>query len=162
MPATYEPIATYTIPSAQANYTFSSIPSTYTDLICVVNGNVVTSADASFYFRFNSDTGTNYSYTRLEGNGTSATSYRSSNDTAGSAGFIGNTGNPINTLHVMNYANTTTYKTTIARGNNSNYFAMSSVSLWRSTAAVTSITFFSNGGNLSTGMTLTLYGIKAA
>lgn len=32
MPATYEPIATYTAPSNVTGYTFSSIPSTYTDL----------------------------------------------------------------------------------------------------------------------------------
>jgi hypothetical protein len=37
--ATYTPIATYTVSgSSTLTYTFSSIPSTYTDLVLVVNG----------------------------------------------------------------------------------------------------------------------------
>ena len=119
MAKTYEPIATYTVPSAQASYTFSSIPATYTDLILVAAG--TTSVDgASLTLRFNSDTATNYSTTVLRGSGTAATSTRGSNLTflylGYSAGFSSTQmSNAI--MHIQNYANTTTYKTTISRIN---------------------------------------------
>ena len=81
MPATYEPIQTTTLGSAAASYTFSSIPSTYTDLKLVITGTSV-GAYADIDLRFNSDTATNYSWTALAGNGTAASSYRASTQTA--------------------------------------------------------------------------------
>ena len=162
MPATYEPIATYTIPSAQANYTFSSIPSTYTDLVAVIQGVITASADASFYWRANGDTSALYSATRVSGNGTAAASFRASGDTAALSGFIGNTSQSTQILNFMNYANTTTFKTSVSRGSYSAQNVGAFVSLYRSTSAISSLTFYSPSGNLDTGMTLTLYGIKAA
>ena len=65
MPNTYEPIATNTLGSAASSVTFSSIPSTYTDLIVVMNyANSTGLADV--FFRFNGDTGSNYSDTILK------------------------------------------------------------------------------------------------
>lgn len=165
MPATYEPIATYTIPSATNTYTFTSITGTYTDIEIVMNGTV--SADGRDpSIRFNSDTGTNYSYTNLSGNGTSALSSRVSNNT-----YIQMTTNaswsstvPCNTLvRIQNYSNATTFKTTLNRSNAAGYAGVdATVGLWRSTSAITSITLFLPSGNWNTGSTFTLYGIKAA
>jgi hypothetical protein len=81
MPATYEPIATTTLGSAASSITFSSIPATYTDLRLSV-----TTADAGatatyLALQFNSDTGANYSRTRITGNGSTATSNRTTGDT---------------------------------------------------------------------------------
>ena len=163
--STYEKIATYTIPSATNTYTFTSISGTYTDLEIVMTGTVsVAGRDPSI--RFNSDTGTNYSYTNLSGNGSSALSSRVSNNT-----YIQMTTNaswsttiPCNTLvKVMNYSNSTTYKTTLNRSNASDYASVdATVGLWRSTSAITSVTLFLPSGNFNTGSTFTLYGIKAA
>lgn len=75
MTATYESIETTTLGSAAANITFSSIPSTYTDLVVVYTLKAET-ASADIYMRFNSDSGSNYSNTILWGNGTSAGSNR--------------------------------------------------------------------------------------
>jgi hypothetical protein len=86
MPATYEPIATYTAPSAQASYTFSSIPSTYTDLVLVANFGK--SADTAIKYRVNGDTGSNYSVTALYGDGSSAGSFRTSNVTSGEFSYF--------------------------------------------------------------------------
>ena len=61
----------------------------------------------------------------------------------------------------MDYSNTTTYKSTVVRGNNSGYIMGASTSLWRSTTAINSILFFSNGGNFAAGSTFKLYGIQA-
>ena len=71
--STYTPIATTTLGSAATSYTFTSIPSTYTDLVLV--GNLSSSSNTNISIRIYSDSGTNYSNTYLTGvNGTGASS----------------------------------------------------------------------------------------
>jgi hypothetical protein len=160
---TYEPIATTTLGSAQATVTFSSISGSYTDLVLVITGQISVTDDA-YGLRFNSDTGSNYSTTALYGNGSSALSFRSSNDTKIDIGRSGNDeSNSI--IQIMNYSNTTTYKTTIGRGNNPGDIVITSANLWRSTSAINAIeisVFGAGGRTLSSGSTFTLYGISAA
>jgi hypothetical protein len=72
MPSTYDKIAAYTVPSAQASYTFTSIPSTYTDLVIIISG--TQSADDTIGLQFNSDTAANYSTHQLYTNGSGASS----------------------------------------------------------------------------------------
>jgi hypothetical protein len=80
MPITYEPIATNTLGSATATVTFSTISGSYTDLILVISA--FTGDDlAAYTIRLNGDTGSNYSVTSLEGQGTSAVSQQQSNQT---------------------------------------------------------------------------------
>lgn len=162
MPKTYEPIATYTAPSAQASYTFTAISGAYTDLILVaVSAN--TSAATNMTIQVNGDTGSNYSRTRINGNGTNAISSRNSNQTRIYNGDVGNTSVPsVNTVHFMNYSNTTTFKTVIGRYGEGDIQTGAIVGLWRSTAAITSITINSDSNNFTAGSTFTLYGIKAA
>jgi hypothetical protein len=62
----------------------------------------------------------------------------------------------------MNYANTTTYKTTLARTNDALLQARASVGLWRNTSAINSILVSYYGYNFDAGSTFTLYGIQAA
>ena len=162
MPKTYEPIATYTAPSAQASYTFTAISGSYTDLILVaVSAN--TSAATNMTIQVNGDTGSNYSRTRINGNGTTAASSRNSNETRIYNGDVGNTSVPsVNTVHFMNYSNTTTYKTIFGRYGEADIQTGAVVGLWRSTSAITSITVNSATNNFTTASTFTLYGIKAA
>jgi hypothetical protein len=164
MPITYEPIATTTIAnSSTASYSFTSIPGTYTDLILVQSIGNNTSGDGGVQIQYNSDTGSNYSWTYLVGNGTSASSGRNSNATYYDIGLETDTTNyAVLTTHIMNYSNTTTYKTAITRGSASTREAGANVSLWRSTAAITSIILTKATGNFKSGSTFTLYGIKAA
>jgi hypothetical protein len=163
MPSTYEPIATQTLGSATNNITFSSIPSTYTDLILVANIGVSV-ATANTFIRFNSDSGSNYSVTQLRGNGSSATSHRLSNQTRINTdydGFSTSLGSNI-IIQVQNYSNSTTNKTTLIRTNEAAYSTVATVGLWRNTAAITSIFFSVDTHNFITGSSFTLYGIKAA
>jgi len=161
MATTYEPIATATASGSQPTITFSSIASTYTDLIVVATA-IRSSADANTNYRFNSDTATNYSYTTMYGNGTSAVSARDSNITSLPAGYT-TTGQQTQIIQIMNYSNATTYKTTITRQSNAGTAAQTMAGLWRSTAAINRIDFIlSDGGNFGSGSTFTLYGIKAA
>ena len=167
--STYTPVATTTLGnSTTASYTFSSIPSTYTDLVLIGAGQLTVNGEG-LGVQFNGDTGTNYSFTYLSGSGSAAASgrqtaraYATSN---WNTGFSNSTEN--NTIfHFQNYANSTTYKTVLARSNNaagsSNPGTETVVSLWRNTAAITSILVKANTGFFTTGFTWTLYGIQAA
>jgi len=163
MASTYTPIATTTLGSAAASYTFSSIPSTYTDLVVIVSATTVSDAQ-DMSIQFNGDTGTNYSNTSLVGNGSTATSTRTTGQTK--IYVINDTSNtspsPVR-INIMNYSNATTYKTVIARGDDATHRTQATVGLWRNTAtaAITSVTILGTT-NLNTGATLTLYGILAA
>jgi hypothetical protein len=162
--ATYEPIATYTSTGSVSTYTFSSIPSTYTDIVAVANFQLSTAT--GFRGRVNGDTGSNYSLTNLGGNGIAASSSRESNVTNWVLGGVPTSAstdydNNI-IIHYMNYANTTTYKTVINRFGSASKETMANANLWRSTAAINSITLYVASGNFVNGSTFTLYGIKAA
>lgn len=160
MPATYEPLATTTLGTTQNQIDFNSISGIYTDLIIVANGGVTSTAD--IWLRMNSDTGTNYSRTRLTGDGSTAASTRNTafDSILINAGTVGSNVNFI--INIMNYANTTTYKTTLSRFNSSS-FVVASVGLWRSTSAITSLTLKAGSADTFTsGSTFTLYGVKAA
>jgi hypothetical protein len=158
MAKTYEPIATYTVPSAQASYTFSSIPGTYTDLVLIHAGKANAAQDV--YIRFNGDTGGNYSRTLLFGNGSTAGSNRDVNFTSLNFNYQDGT-EGIAIANILNYANTTTNKTVLSRYSLSTVAASAIAGLWRNTAAINSLTV-GCAGTLSTGSVLTLYGIKAA
>ena len=157
--ATYEPIATTTLGSAVSTYTFTSIPSTYTDLVLIINGTV--GSGVSTTLRFNSDSGSNYSFTGINGNGSSASSFRSSGTTEIATGEI-RTYNSTIILNIQNYSNSTTYKTLLSRANTASDYVQAFVGMWRNTNAVTSITMGLASGNYSTGTTFTLYGIASA
>jgi len=159
---TYVALATNTLSSATASVTFSSISGAYTDLVLVINA--ANSVDASCRLRFNGDTATNYSDTRLYGDGTSATSDRlTTRDHINCGDFSATTISSNQIINIMNYSNTTTYKTVLTRSNKPSNYAFTNVSLWRATpAAITSIVIFPASGNLVSGSTFSLYGIAAA
>ena len=161
MPKTYEPIATNTVSGAgTSTVTFSSIPSTYTDLVLIMNAQ---NADLYALFRANGDSSALYSRTDLYGNGASAQSGRGSGENTWypSTSNTLSSGNAI--FQVMNYSNTTTFKTVLARNNTTNALIAASVYLYRSTSAITSLSFaVPAANNWLSGSTFTLYGIKAA
>ena len=163
MPSTYDKIATHTISgTSTGSYTFSAIPSTYTDLVLVING-TSTGANIDVPIYFNSDTGSNYSRTYLYANGSSVSSGRASNDTSMGLPNL-DTNQGVSICHIFNYSNTTTNKTAIGRTSGAVSYGVSAiVGLWRSTAAINSVTIFVAGvAKFGNGTTLSLYGIKAA
>jgi hypothetical protein len=160
--ATYSLIASYTVPSATANYTFSSISGAYTDLIIVVTGNSTAAAD--LWMQVNGDTGSNYSTTQLSGTGSSALSQRSSNRSNFNVNFNAYMSTTVAANYIIqfqDYSNATTYKTMLARSSNANQGVDATVGLWRNTAAITSVTLIANGSTFATGTTFKLYGIQA-
>jgi hypothetical protein len=163
MPAgsTYTPIQTATLGSAQSDYTFSSIPSTYTDLVIVINGAASSGSTNTIKVNYNGDTTSGlYSYTRLLGDGSSPSSARASNSNFTGAGDTGSD-RAVFIINIQNYSNSTTFKTHISRSNSQN-FVSAYVGLWRNTAAITSVTLAINTLQWATGTTFSLYGIAAA
>lgn len=163
--STYEPIATTTLGSAATSYTFSSIPSTYTDLYLVANvkgsGSV---SNRALSVQYNGDTSSNYSQTTLYGEASGGYSFRQSSQT--SAWISGAV--PLSTssyfpilVSFSNYSNATTYKNSLARWNEIGQLG-ATIGLWRSTAAINQIDILISGDQIAAGSTFTLYGIKAA
>ncbi len=149
--------------TAQASITLASIDQTYTDLELEVSGIGTVGADY-FKINLNGDTGTNYSRTYLQGDGTSATSGRSSNiafaDTT--SGFDNTTPSAI--YHrLLSYANTAIYKTILTRHGRADASVTATASLWRSLAAITQIAIASagtGGAQMAAGTTVRLWGVK--
>ena len=160
MASTYTPIATQTASGSVATLAFTSIPSTYTDIVAVIQGNTT---NANMVMRFNSDNAGNYSRTVLRGNGTAASSFAQTSQTELTLDGSFSTPGQNFIVHIMNYSNAITYKTALARSNNAGSGVDQEVGLWRNTAAINRIDFlFSGAGNFTAGSTFTLYGIKAA
>ena len=158
MASTYTPIATTTLGSAAASYTFSSIPSTYTDLVLIGVGTLATAGVLNI--KFNGDTSSLYSRTELYGDGSSAASYRESTQSTQNFANWDTTGSNF-TMSLQNYSNTSVYKTCLTRYNRPASLVAANVILYRSTTAISSLTI-TGGSNIATGSTFTLYGILAS
>lgn len=163
---TYTLIASNTLGSTASSVTFSSIPATYTDLVLVCN--IIATASTSANMQFNADTATNYSYTVLDGDGTTASSNKQTSVTgiqlSGWSSNLGSSTNPSPVIaNILDYANATTYKSAIVRSTaygSSGSCLDAFIGLWRSTAAINSIKI--NASSFATGSTFKLYGIEAA
>lgn len=159
----YTLIATQTLVATSGTVTFSNIPGTFKDLVIEVAHGL--SSDQIVGLQFNNDTASNYSTTRLTGNGTSATSGRTTSETYIRALAFGvssatTVGSNASVLNIMSYANTNVNKTTIERENNAASGVTAAAGLWRSTAAVTSVSFAAQVGALfAVGSTFKLWGV---
>ena len=169
MASTYTPIATFTASGSASDYEFTSIPSTYTDLFIVCNGRTANSvSEQAIQVYLNNDFSGIGSFTELRGDGSSATSNRTSNTSGIRVGYFPGASAASGaqgqcTFSIMNYSNTTTYKSLIARGAAATSSTTAAVGLFRSTAAISRVGIATFGaGNYVAGSTFTLYGIKAA
>lgn len=168
MASTYTPISTTTLASPATSVTFSSISGSYTDLILIVDYGYSSGSGQGYLLgqvgNGSVDTGSNYSFSYIVGNGSSATSARSTNTTYFqflSDTTVGNRAMCI--MQFANYSNTNTYKSMIGRNANAAETTTAVSNLWRSTSAINTIKVYEYAGkSFSTGSTFTLYGIKAA
>jgi hypothetical protein len=157
--STYTPIATTTLGSASSSVTFSSIAGIYTDLRLIMQ--LKSTAGGSLQLRFNGST-SGYSRTYLAGDGSTASSGRSTNnDRLYLAGCYG-TNQETHIAEIMNYANTSTAKTVLAKSAVPSDLILPMVGLWNNTSAITSIVVTSDSTTFITGSMFTLYGIAAA
>jgi len=154
--------------ASTVNFDLSSV-SGYTDLKLVCNIIPTNGGTAYVGYRVGNgsvDTGSNYSYTGLYGTGSAAGSYNGTSDTKWD--FEGTQFQTSSifmmSVDIMNYANTTTYKTAISRSSRADTLVRAVVGLWRSTSAINKIQVFTETGNASFGIgsTFTIYGIANA
>jgi hypothetical protein len=170
-PGSYESIATVDVGAGgTASITFSSIPATYTHLqIRGIARNTYATTFSSTEYRFNSDSGSNYAWHYLYGDGASAFSGASASDNlmreinlaSGSltsgifSGFI---------TDILDYANTNKNKTIRTLGgadaNGSGGVNLCS-GVWMNTSAINSVTITASAsGTLPQYSSFALYGVN--
>jgi len=165
-PATsYDSIATATGSGNPSSITFSSIPSTYKHL--QIRAMAFSAGGNGCRMTFNGDTSANYSEHSLDGNGASAAAYGNTN-----LSYIWSVGqyngltasNPsVSVIDILDYQNSNKYKTSReldGQDNNGSGFVSLISGSWRSTSAITSITFTLNSGTFGTNTHFALYGIR--
>jgi len=168
----YESIATVTVGSGgSSSISFTSIPSTFTHLqIRYIARGTSSSAGQDSLVRFNGDTGSNYSWHLLYGDGATVVANSSANATSmyidalragGTAANIFTVG----VVDILDYANTSKYKTIrTLSGDDINSSSFHMIGLWsgnwRSTSAISSITIFPDFQNYAEYTQFALYGIK--
>jgi hypothetical protein len=163
--SSYESIATVSASGNPASLSFNSIPSTYTHL--QIRGIVKVNPSGNPILRFNSDSGANYTFHQLVGDGTSVSSSGGSGQTFIYQPYTLSTGFMAMVIDILDYGNTNKFKTVRTLGgndnNNSGYSPTEFMSgLWRSTSAITDISLLGNGSTFSQYTSIALYGIKVA
>ena len=167
----FESIATTTVGTSVSSVTFSSIPATYTHLqLRILCRGTNTNAEMQLGYRFNGDTGSNYTFHLLRANGTSAfvdgagslTFCQATVRYAAASAAAGMFGGGVS--DILDYSNTNKYKTVRSIGgtdqNGSGQVYYSS-NLWMNTSAISSIDIFNaDGNNIDQYSSLALYGIK--
>jgi hypothetical protein len=173
MPSTYTLISSNVLSSSAASVTFSSIPSTYTDLVLRLSTRA-TNATAwqNFpYIDFGSDQ--TQSTTMLAGNG----SANKSRQTAYNTGYVlnyddtegsdsaGNTASTFDSIeiYIPNYLSTVKKPMAsfaVAENNTTKGFIQATALLSVRTTAISTIRCFSDGQTFASGSSFYLYGIK--
>ena len=174
MASTYTLISSQVLGSSAASVTFSSIPSTYKDLVLRVSARSDSSAGGILDYldiTYNGDTTSTYSATNIYANGSTANSYRDSNVSPSTANYeayspsAGATANTFSSVefYIPNYTSSANKPVSIisAIENNATLgYIVPVAQLWRGTVAISSISLASNlSHNFVSGSSFYLYGI---
>jgi hypothetical protein len=159
---TYEAISSITSSGSTAIFDFTSVPSTYTDLILVYNGTMTGSTNNGIRLRFNNDSNSVYDITRVYASAGGTGSDNNTTNTFIDIGYM--IAGTIETFqcHINDYANSTGKKTMVSHfAAPTNDGTMQQAATWRSTSAINRVTLDTSINHVS-GTTATLYGIKRA
>ena len=161
---TYEPIQSFTLAnSSTATFNFTSIPSTYTDLVLVMTG-AATVGNNAIFININADTNVNnYGFTEMAGSGSTTSSQRRIQNTGWVfwQGMSTSYDNVVK-IELNNYAKTVGYKTAMLINNSAQGHTEQLIGSWANTSAINRIEIFTTNGAFYIGTMATLYGIKAA
>lgn len=153
-----------------ASIDFTSIPQTFTDLYLFVNCRTIRAANVGddIIIRLNSDSGANYSYMHLLGTGSATASGLGSSATFGYIGICPAVNATANTfgskgVYIPNYSGSTAKSFSVdavSENNGTESYQFILANLWTGTAAINSISVFSNtSSNFVQYSTASLYGI---
>jgi hypothetical protein len=159
---TYTALATVTLTSSASSVTFSSIPATYRDLVVVVLALGSTTIEGRF--RFNGDTGNNYNFVNMAGDGTNTSSANQANRASGVVSSLAKattTARLQMSLSIQDYSATDKHKTVISRADAAGTGTEAFTNRWANTAAITSVQILTDTGNWASGSTFALYGVIA-
>jgi hypothetical protein len=147
--------------ASSSSVTFSSITQIYGDLVIVITGS--TTANADLGLRFNGDSGANYSFVYMGGNGSTTLS-----GTAASqpqivldAYFWRSTEISTCIAHIMDYSAADKHKTVLSRNNVAGGGTDAFANRWANTAAITSVEIRNPAQSFASGTTFSLYGVIA-
>jgi hypothetical protein len=162
----YDALATVTVPSGGlASIDFAGIPNTYKHLQ-VRYINTTSTVNQNLIFRFNGDTGSNYAWHRLLGDGSSAIADGVSATTGMSIGRSGGntTSFAAGVVDILDYTSTSknkTVRTLYGTDQNGSGLIFLGSGLWFKTPeAVNTFTMISAAGNFAQHSQFALYGVK--
>ncbi len=154
-------------PSGTGTVSFSSIASSYRDLLVVIRGRgTAVATNVVVQMTFNSDTGANYEYQRLTGLGGTPSAALASAQTnlavmnlpaaSATSGVVG-----YSRCYIGDYANTTFWKAASSDtfSYTTGYAKDNKAMIWHSTSAINRIDLVLASGDFAAGSVVSLYGI---
>ena len=170
MANTYTLISSNVLTGSAASVTFSSIPSTYTDLVlkCSIRGTQA-SDWLSLRLKINNDASAFYSDTTIEGAGSGgASSFRNSGSTTTFLGQVNGSTTTSNTfsnneIYIPSYTASQSKplsSITASETNATVAIIHANANLYRSNTAISQLYLSLSSGNFDTGSSFYLYGIK--
>jgi len=160
---TFDVIAETTLTSASASVTFSSLNTLaagYRDLIVMVD--LTSTSNVQVRSRINGDSGSNYQFVEMEGDGSSASGgfgARTQIDCNDSTVQSGHSYNCI--LQFFDVATTDRHKNILVRSNNASSETKAAGIRWMNLSAITSIEIFTPSNTYPVGSNFKLIGIVA-
>ena len=166
----FDLLETTVLSSAASSVTFSSLGS-YSDYkhlrVRYVTRSSRVDTDSSIRLRLNSDTGSNYAWHRVSGNGSTVASPSSVSDSYALLGFMAANSATANafaagSLDLLDFSNSsknTTIRNLVGNNAGINHIALYS-GLWVNAAAVTSIEIYDGHSTFTAGSRFSLYGVK--
>lgn len=159
IPSAFNVIYSETLTVDTASLTIP-IPSGYKHLQIKGKGQITSNSGGNIWCQFNGDTGSNYSWTLIAGNGTSASSSQDASDVYAALGLFSNTNDPAGSAssfiaEIMNY-NAAYHQMVLAAtyyNDNATRTLYQIGSKWSNTSAITSIEIFGTDSTLAKGST---------
>lgn len=166
---TYTPLANITLSSAAASVTFSSISQAYRDLILVANVRSTRGSGGDYpEFEINADTGANYNFVQMWGDGSNPYSASGTNRSSTGTEFmtIPTAASAANTyativMNIMDYSATDKHKTILIAGDTPVFDTLRASWRWASTSAITQFKLHMNFASYEVGSTFSLFGVAA-